>query len=100
MIGTGQYVAIKRLKAKPHEIEILQFLSDDERLNDKRNHAVPLLDIFTDSSDPALFFLVMPFLRPFDDPPFQSVDEVIKFIHQTLEVRFPSVPMVEHWWLI
>ena len=31
--------------------------------------------------------MVMPYLRPFNDPEFEAVGEVVEFITQTLEVR-------------
>lgn len=32
--------------------------------------------------------LIMPYLRPFNNPTFETLDEVMDFIRQTLEVRF------------
>jgi hypothetical protein len=52
-------------------------------LNDPHNHAVPVLDYFTKDDDG---FLVMPLLRKFDDPPFGTVEEVVDFVRQMLQV--------------
>ena len=77
---------IKHVKAGSDEVAIAQMLSSPERLADPRNHAVPLLDSFVDDSNPEDAFLVMPLLRIFDDPPFNTVGEVLDFIQQMLEV--------------
>lgn len=37
----------------------------------------------------------MPLLRPFNKPPFFSVDEVLDFMKQTLEVCALSPPLIE-----
>lgn len=56
-------------------------------MKDPRNHCVPILDHFPDDKEPYTEFIVMPFLRPFNDPPFCYVDEVIDFVRQSLEVH-------------
>lgn len=35
--------------------------------------------------------MVMPYLRSFDDPEFELIGEVVEFVRQMLEVRFPHV---------
>ncbi|TDL14646.1 hypothetical protein BD410DRAFT_817149 [Rickenella mellea] len=52
---------------------------------DSRNHCVPILDDFALDSEPELHIIVLPHLRPFDDPRFETVSEVLNFIEQTLE---------------
>lgn len=38
--------------------------------------------------------MIMPYLRPFDDPEFGAIGEVVDFVKQTLEVRsLPSVSL-------
>lgn len=65
----------------------MELFSSDGRQEDPRNHCVPLLDTFVDDCDPKHCFLVMPLLQSFDSPDFESVDEVIEFVRQTLEVN-------------
>ena len=62
--------------------------SHDNLRNDPRNHCVPVLDAFPDEGDNAVTYLVMPLLRPFDDPPFDFVHDIVDFTDQILEVRF------------
>jgi len=54
---------------------------------DSRNHVVPLYDVFVDSVQPHIQYMVMPVLRRFDDPDFVTVGEVVEFVSQALEVR-------------
>jgi hypothetical protein len=51
------------------------------------NHSVPILDTFGDPVDKSTSYLVMPFLRLIDNPPFEVVEEVLDFVDQILEVR-------------
>ena len=56
-------------------------------IDDPANHSVPILDTFVDSVDKSISYLVMPFLRPSNDPTFGVVEEVVDFADQVLEVR-------------
>lgn len=62
-------------------------LNTPESLANPTNHTVPVLDHFTDESDPKVTFLIHPLLREFNKPEFYVVSEMIDFIKQTLEVR-------------
>lgn len=69
------------------EIAIAKYLSSEASSEDPRNHCVPVLDFFPDPLDHEIYLMVMPYLRPFDDPPFGAIGEVIDCVQQTLEVR-------------
>lgn len=56
-------------------------------IDNPANHSVPILDSFEDSVDKSISYLVMPFLRLTDSPPFEVVEEVLDFADQILEVR-------------
>lgn len=45
-----------------------------------------MLDVLSDTSLDSRLLLVTPYLRPFNDPAFGAVGEVVDFIEQTLEV--------------
>lgn len=83
----GKTVFVKRTLKGSQEADIAQFLTSEKLLRDPHNHCVPILDYFEDDSADGPAFLVMPLLRPFNDPPFSRVDEVVDFMTQTLEVR-------------
>jgi hypothetical protein len=77
------------------EVEIARFLSGP-LLPSGPNHSVTILDSFQDPLDPVGQYLVMPLLRPFDDPAFGTIDEVIDFVGQVLEVSSSSCLYYEH----
>ncbi|TDL14472.1 kinase-like protein [Rickenella mellea] len=81
----GKAVTIKRVQSGSDEIDISSLVSTPERLHDPRNHCVPLLDHFQDPNEPDIYYLVMPRLRAFDDPPFATLEEGLDFIRQMLE---------------
>lgn len=64
----------------------MELFSSNGRQEDPRNHCVPLLETLVDDCDEEHCFIVMPLLRSFGSPDFESVDEVIDFVHQALEV--------------
>lgn len=45
------------------------------------------MDFFLDPLNSSQTLMVMPYLRPFDDPEFGTIGEVVDFLKQTLEVR-------------
>lgn len=55
--------------------------------DDPRNHCVPAFDVIQDYEDPTMYYIVMPFLRHVDDPPFETVADVVDFVDQILQVR-------------
>ncbi|KDQ64118.1 hypothetical protein JAAARDRAFT_27741 [Jaapia argillacea MUCL 33604] len=78
-------VCLKRTKVHSLETEIARFLTSDSHQRDPKNHCVPILDTFSDPLEPGRAFIVMPLLRPFDDPEFAHIGEVLDFVGQTLE---------------
>ncbi|KII93068.1 hypothetical protein PLICRDRAFT_378477 [Plicaturopsis crispa FD-325 SS-3] len=81
----GLRVAIKRVERKSNEVEIAKFLSSPTMRRQPLNHCVPILDIFSDPLEPEKTLIVMPLLRPFDDPQFAYIGEVVDFVGQTLD---------------
>lgn len=83
-------VSIKVVPTTSEELRIARMLSSEEHAHN--NHCVPVLDVLPDPTSSSHALLVMPFLRPFDDPQFEVVEEAVEFIRQTLEVRlYPEV---------
>jgi hypothetical protein len=85
----GKQVMLKKvsLQEGPHELTITRFFSSPELIRDPRNHCVPLLDVI---EIPAIGqkLMVMPFLRPFNNPHFQTFGEFVAFFAQVCEVRY------------
>lgn len=86
-IDDGKLVYIKRVKTGDQESTILMLLNAPDLRGNPRNHAVPILDHFQDDVDPSISYIVMPFLRPLDNPPPEKVGDCIDFVTQYLEVR-------------
>ncbi|KAI0350538.1 hypothetical protein OH77DRAFT_1593479 [Trametes cingulata] len=84
-ISDGTLVYLKRVKSDSQELQILSYLSSEELLHDPRNHCVPLLDVIQDPLNPDTSYMVMPFLRYIDSPPFELVGDVLECIDQVLE---------------
>ncbi|EIM88669.1 uncharacterized protein STEHIDRAFT_166704 [Stereum hirsutum FP-91666 SS1] len=81
----GEMVYIKRVTTDDSEVRIATYLSQDLFRQDPHNHSVPILDLFQDSENPDILYMVMPFLSLADQPPFNTVGEVVDFCDQVLE---------------
>lgn len=84
-ISDGKLVFIKRMKTDDSETRIARMLSSDSLSKDPRNHCAPVLDVIQDPSDLTVSYMVMPYLREADSPPFDFVEEIIDFVDQVLE---------------
>ena len=82
----GRQVMFKKIPAGI-ELEIGQYLSSPGLLHDSHNHCVPLLEILELPEAPEQKLIVMPFLRPFDNPRFQTFGEFVSFFTQICDVR-------------
>ncbi|KAF8994796.1 hypothetical protein BDQ17DRAFT_1412406 [Cyathus striatus] len=78
-------ICLKLIRKQSEEVKIAQFLSSERLRHHPNNHCVPIFDAFRDSISPEMNFLVMPVLRPFNDPDFGAVDEIVDFVSQILE---------------
>ena len=89
-MSDGKLVLLKRVASGCMEVKIASYFSSPEMRSDPRNHCIPVLDIVPDQDDPSKSYLVMPFLRYVDTPPFESVQSILDCGEQLLEVR-PSL---------
>ena len=85
-------VLIKAIPSWTNESNIACMFSFEEKVDDPRNHCVPVMDVFASPTESQLLFLVMPLLRAFNDPPFAAVEEVVDFVDQILQVRCTLPP--------
>ncbi|KAJ6477866.1 hypothetical protein C8R47DRAFT_984613 [Mycena vitilis] len=93
----GARVMLKALKRDCHEVQIARFFSDSSRSSNPRNHCVPLYDVLEPPLYPRRQIMVMPLLREFRDPPFDTVGEVIECFRQLIEgVQFMHEHQVAH----
>ena len=88
-IRDRKQVMIKKVLPEegPHELSIIRNFSSNELRDDPRNHCVPLLDLI-DTVDTKLDrrLMVMPLLRPFNHPRFQTFGEFVAFFMQICEI--------------
>jgi hypothetical protein len=68
-----------------HELRIIQMFSSAEVVHDPHNHCVPLLEVI-EIPNSAQKLIVMPFLRPFNSPKFETYGEFLAFFIQICEV--------------
>lgn len=86
-MSDGTFVMLKLIPADNlKELDIARYLSTKPLASDARNHCVPVLDVLhlPDPQDGCL--LVMPLLREFNSPRFETFGEVIAFFNQLLLV--------------
>ena len=89
----GKQVMLKKVYSEegadsggPHELRITQLFSSREVAQDPRNHCVPLLDTL-EMPQNRQKLIVMPLLRPFNNPRFETFGEFVRFFTQICEVR-------------
>ncbi|KAG5642678.1 hypothetical protein DXG03_002336 [Asterophora parasitica] len=94
-------VCIKRIdpKERTDEVNIANFLGSitGAMLRDGKNHCVPIFDSFRDPVLPNVEYLVMLPLRPYANPEFGAVGEVVDFVTQLIEgMEFMHKHLVAH----
>ncbi|KAG1827806.1 hypothetical protein EV424DRAFT_1389290 [Suillus variegatus] len=94
----GARVALKRIQPSlhPYEIEVGRFLAS-EPLRQRENHCVEMLDVLQVPNEADETILVLPLLRPFNNPPFETIGEIIDFTRQVFEgLQFMHKHRVAH----
>ncbi|KAI0041040.1 hypothetical protein FA95DRAFT_1501972 [Auriscalpium vulgare] len=83
----GAYVVIKQIPSGPgvHEVEVNRLLSSPALASDPANHSAPILDVLEVPDEPGQQLIVMPQLRPYYDPKFDTIGEAVAFFHQIIE---------------
>ncbi|KAJ7252088.1 hypothetical protein B0H12DRAFT_1202638 [Mycena haematopus] len=80
-------VCLKKINIDTHpfEHEIGIFFSSGPRANDPRNHCVPILETLQVPDDEKLTIIVLPLLREYSEPKFDTFGEAIDFFSQIFE---------------
>ncbi|CDO76263.1 hypothetical protein BN946_scf184470.g21 [Trametes cinnabarina] len=84
-VSDNKLVLIKSNRHDSPEFDIATHLSSPAMRRDPCNHSVPIIDVLRDPADDTAVFIVMPFLKRIDDPPFESVGNVLDCCEQFLE---------------
>jgi hypothetical protein len=98
-VQDGLQVMFKRVLPEegPYELSISQFFSSEELAGDRRNHSVKLLDVLELEGPERHRLMVLPLLRPFNHPHFQTFGEFVAFFSQLCEVdSIRLLPTVHH----
>ncbi|KAK2463765.1 hypothetical protein APHAL10511_004203 [Amanita phalloides] len=84
-IVDGKRVMLK--KVGPNELEISVFFKHSHATitKDARNHCTPIFDVLEVPYEEATAIVVMPFLRPFYTPRFETRGELLEFFRQIFE---------------
>ena len=82
----GKQVMLKRVSTAM-ELEISLLVSTPRLRHDPRNHCVPLIEVIELPYAHDQKLMVMPFLRPFHKPRFQTYGEFVAFFTQICDVR-------------
>lgn len=84
---TGELVTLKRINTNDHptEIEITRYFSSEPLASHPRNHCVTLYEVLHIPDNPDEAVLVLPTLRPFNNPPMETVGEAVEFFRQVFE---------------
>ncbi|KAJ7092967.1 hypothetical protein B0H15DRAFT_972724 [Mycena belliarum] len=92
-------VCLKRIDVEifPHEQDIGTYLSSEPLASDPRNHCVPILETLQVPNRSELRILVMPLLRRYEQPRFDTFGETIDFFDQIFEgVKFMHDHNITH----
>lgn len=84
-ISDNEMVVLKRIYFPP-EVEIAMLFSTEPLASHPKNHCVPIYESFRIPDEENDLIIVMPQLRPFDNPRFKSVGEAVEFFGQIFEV--------------
>jgi len=86
-VSDGESVMLKAIRRNDHpfEVEIARYLMSEPLRSDPMNHCVPILNVLA-VPDEERDIIVMPLLRRYSDPPFQTFGEVVDCLRQLFEV--------------
>lgn len=86
-ISDGKIVALKKVNERvhPHETDIAQLFSVEPLASDPTNHCIPIYEVLRNPNDQEHVLLVMPFLRKFDNPRFDTFGEAVECFTQIFE---------------
>lgn len=93
-IEDGTEVILKKVDKSlyPYEADIMSQLSSGALGSDRHNHSAPLFALLGVPDSPNLILLVMPVLRPFDNPRFDTFGEVVEYLRQIFEASLTLPP--------
>jgi hypothetical protein len=87
-MADGKFVLLKCFQKSiyPYEVEISTFFSLPPLAEDPQNHCVPVYEVLRFPDDDDKVIIVMPLLREYRDPRFDTIGEVVEFFSQIFGV--------------
>lgn len=89
-----------RPSLNPQELEIVKFLTSEPLRSDTANHCIQIYDTLP-VPDEEVVIMVMPLLREYTSPAFQTVGEAMECFRQLFEVIIVFIPhvtyLIYHW---
>ncbi|EPQ53169.1 hypothetical protein GLOTRDRAFT_79257 [Gloeophyllum trabeum ATCC 11539] len=98
-VSDGALVALKQVvKARhPHEIQIGLYFSSEPLASDPRNHCVRIIEVLQVPDEEDMSLIVMPYLRAYYEPRFDTFGEVVSYFQQVFEgLQFMHAHHVAH----
>ena len=88
-LSDDKVVTLKRINKMehPYEVDIGLYFSSKALASLPVNHCVPIHDVLTLDNDENIMIMVMPLLRPYTNPRFDTIGEVVECFRQLFEVR-------------
>ncbi|KAG9318988.1 kinase-like domain-containing protein [Chiua virens] len=82
----GKVVTLKKVSRMdhPYEVEIGVYFSSESLASNPANHCIPIYDVLS-FDDNNIALLVMPLLRAYTDPNFDTIGEAVECFHQLFE---------------
>jgi hypothetical protein len=78
-----KHISISR---HPHEVQVGQMFSSEPLAVNPKNRCAPFYDVLRIPDDEERVILVMPLLYRIENPPFQTIGELVEFFRQIFEV--------------
>lgn len=87
-IADGKRVFLKRVFTAdhPYEASFGRLFSNEPNASDESNYCVPVYDVLDIPDNENFIIIVMPFLDPWNRPPFETVGEAVEFFRQIFDV--------------
>ncbi|KAH7889055.1 hypothetical protein F5I97DRAFT_1935427 [Phlebopus sp. FC_14] len=98
-LSDGTFVTLKLVEQSdhPYEVDIARFLSSEPLVSDPQNHCVPIFDVLTTPEDKNIVIIVMPLLRDYNEPSFDTIGEGVDCFRQLFEgLQFMHKHRVAH----
>jgi hypothetical protein len=89
--GTPVVLKFAHKSYNAYETFITSMYAPRGEFDHPHNHNTPILDVLPLPENDDVLVMVLPLLRAYDDPPFDTIGEVIAFFQQMFEASYHSL---------